>query len=208
MTWWPTSWRPGCGRAVTLWLVTSVPGSALPSSTAAAAPNMRSPACRRAASCATSIRIGSEPCPSASRARVLAAHRCRPGQHGDRRRPAARGDRQRRDCAGARRGDPRVGFDVVFPILHGPYGEDGTIQGLLELAGLPLCRRRGAGQRGRGWTREFAKKLMAADGLPIGDYLVPRPGAQLAGRRRAWLVLAFRCSSSRARGGSSIGVSP
>jgi NAD(P)-dependent dehydrogenase (short-subunit alcohol dehydrogenase family) len=38
--------------------------------------------------------------------------------------------------------------DVVFPVLHGPYGEDGTLQGLLELAGRALRRQRGAGQRG------------------------------------------------------------
>jgi D-alanine-D-alanine ligase len=51
--------------------------------------------------------------------------------------------------------------DVVFPILHGPYGEDGTIQGLLELAGLPYV---GAGvlASAAGMDKEFAKKLMAA----------------------------------------------
>mgnify|MGYP003489862628 CR=1 FL=1 len=64
--------------------------------------------------------------------------------------------------------------DVVFPILHGPYGEDGTIQGLLELAGLPYV---GAGvlASAAGMDKEFAKKLMAAEGLPIGDYVVLRP---------------------------------
>ena len=65
--------------------------------------------------------------------------------------------------------------DVVFPVLHGPYGEDGTIQGLLELAGIPYV---GAGvlASAAGMDKEFAKKLLAAEGLPIGDYVVLRPG--------------------------------
>jgi D-alanine-D-alanine ligase len=95
--------------------------------------------------------------------------------------------------------------DVVFPVLHGPYGEDGTIQGLLELAGLPYV---GAGvlASAAGMDKEFAKKLMAADGLPIGDYLVLRPG-------RNWPAaedlarLGFPMFVKPARGGSSIGVS-
>ena len=95
--------------------------------------------------------------------------------------------------------------DVVFPILHGPYGEDGTIQGLLELADIPYV---GAGvlASAAGMDKEFAKKLMAADGLPIGDYVVLRPG-------RAGLTeedierLGFPMFVKPARGGSSIGVS-
>ena len=53
--------------------------------------------------------------------------------------------------------------DVVFPVLHGPYGEDGTIQGLLELAGVPYV---GAGvlASAAGMDKEFTKKLLAADG--------------------------------------------
>ena len=64
--------------------------------------------------------------------------------------------------------------DVVFPVLHGPYGEDGTIQGLLELAGVPYV---GAGvlASAAGMDKEFTKKLLAAEGLPIGDQVVLRP---------------------------------
>ncbi|HZQ32810.1 MAG TPA: D-alanine--D-alanine ligase A, partial [Mycobacterium sp.] len=53
--------------------------------------------------------------------------------------------------------------DVVFPVLHGPYGEDGTIQGLLELAGVPYV---GAGvlASAAGMDKEFTKKLLAAEG--------------------------------------------
>ena len=95
--------------------------------------------------------------------------------------------------------------DVVFPILHGPYGEDGTIQGLLELADIPYV---GAGvlASAAGMDKEFAKKLMAADGLPIGDYVVLRPGrAELTAEEIA--RLGFPMFVKPARGGSSIGVS-
>jgi len=95
--------------------------------------------------------------------------------------------------------------DVVFPILHGPYGEDGTIQGLLELAGLPYV---GAGvfASAAGMDKEFSKKLMAADGLPIGDYVVLRP-RQEAPAPEDIERLGFPLYVKPARGGSSIGVS-
>ena len=64
---------------------------------------------------------------------------------------------------------------MVFPVLHGPFGEDGTIQGLLEMAGVPYV---GAGvlASAAGMDKEFTKKLLAADGLPVGDLVVLRPG--------------------------------
>jgi D-alanine-D-alanine ligase len=57
-------------------------------------------------------------------------------------------------------------LDVVFPVLHGPYGEDGTVQGLLELAGLPYV---GAGVVGSavGMDKAIFKHVMAANGLPV-----------------------------------------
>jgi D-alanine-D-alanine ligase len=95
--------------------------------------------------------------------------------------------------------------DVVFPVLHGPYGEDGTIQGLLELAGVPYV---GAGvlASAAGMDKEFTKKLLAAEGLPIGDYAVLRSSeATLDAKQLDRLGLpAF---VKPARGGSSIGVS-
>lgn len=95
--------------------------------------------------------------------------------------------------------------DVVFPVLHGPYGEDGTVQGLLELAGVPYV---GAGvlASAAGMDKEFTKKLMAAEGLPIGPYAVLRPGRDTLSideRQRLGLPLFVK----PARGGSSIGVS-
>jgi D-alanine-D-alanine ligase len=95
--------------------------------------------------------------------------------------------------------------DVVFPVLHGPYGEDGTIQGLLELAGVPYV---GAGvlASASGMDKEFTKKLLAAEGLPIGDQVVLRPRRvtlDLQERERLGLPVFVK----PARGGSSIGVS-
>ena len=64
-------------------------------------------------------------------------------------------------------------LDVVFPLLHGPFGEDGTVQGLLELAGLPYV---GAGVVGSAAAMDKAmmKRAFRAEGLPVMDYLVVR----------------------------------
>jgi D-alanine-D-alanine ligase len=95
--------------------------------------------------------------------------------------------------------------DVVFPVLHGPYGEDGTIQGLLELADVPYV---GAGvfASAAGMDKEFAKKVFGAAGLPIGDYVVLRP-RQDSPSAEDLARLGFPLFVKPARGGSSIGVS-
>ena len=64
--------------------------------------------------------------------------------------------------------------DVVFPVLHGPYGEDGTLQGLLELSGVPYV---GAGVLASavGMDKEYMKRIFTSYGLPVGPYLVIRP---------------------------------
>lgn len=95
--------------------------------------------------------------------------------------------------------------DVVFPVLHGPYGEDGTIQGLLELAGVPYV---GAGvlASAAGMDKEFTKKLLLAEGLPVGAHTVLRPSQPTLNpqeRQRLGLPVFVK----PARGGSSIGVS-
>jgi D-alanine-D-alanine ligase len=102
-------------------------------------------------------------------------------------------------------GEILTSVDVVFPVLHGPYGEDGTIQGLLELAGVPYV---GAGvlSSAAGMDKEFTKKLLAAEGLPVGDHVVLRPQVatlELEERERLGLPVFVK----PARGGSSIGVS-
>ena len=64
-----------------------------------------------------------------------------------------------------------LALDVVFPVLHGPYGEDGTVQGLLELANIPYV---GAGvlSSAVGMDKAMAKSVFAARGLPQANYLV------------------------------------
>jgi len=106
---------------------------------------------------------------------------------------------------GASPGEVLAAVDVVFPILHGPYGEDGTIQGMLELAGVPYV---GAGvlASAAGMDKEFTKKLLAAEGLPIGDHIVLRPN-QAAANPEDIERLGLPLFVKPARGGSSIGVS-
>src|SRR6202140_5989428 len=74
------------------------------------------------------------------------------------------------------RANPEI--DVAFPVLHGTFGEDGTIQGLLELAERPYV---GAGVLASSVSmdREVQKRLCVASGLPVVDYLVVR-GPQLS----------------------------
>ncbi|MBT2487519.1 D-alanine--D-alanine ligase [Streptomyces sp. ISL-96] len=64
--------------------------------------------------------------------------------------------------------------DVVFPVLHGPYGEDGTLQGLLELSGVPYV---GSGVLASavGQDKEYMKRVFISFGLPVGPYEVIRP---------------------------------
>jgi len=64
-----------------------------------------------------------------------------------------------------------LALDVVFPVLHGPYGEDGTVQGLLELANIPYV---GAGVLASavGMDKAVAKLVFAARGLPQAEYLI------------------------------------
>jgi D-alanine-D-alanine ligase len=103
-----------------------------------------------------------------------------------------------------RAGEVLSGVDVVFPVLHGPFGEDGTIQGLLEMAGVPYV---GAGVLGSavGMDKEFGKKLLAAAGLPVDDLVVLRPGtATLTAEQRVRLGLPVFVKPARA--GSSVGI--
>jgi len=68
-------------------------------------------------------------------------------------------------------GSPRgQKLDVIFPVIHGTFGEDGTMQGLLELAGLPFV---GAGVLGSaiGMDKDVAKKLMQVAGIPVVPWI-------------------------------------
>ncbi|MEH1128671.1 D-alanine--D-alanine ligase family protein [Micromonospora sp. CPCC 206061] len=105
--------------------------------------------------------------------------------------------------------DPTAGprvlaeVDVVFPALHGKYGEDGTIQGLLEMAGIPYV---GANvfASAAAMDKEFTKKLAAAEGIPVGPYAVLRAGVTLAEEDKERLGLPVFVKPSRA--GSSHGI--
>ncbi|HVE98293.1 MAG TPA: D-alanine--D-alanine ligase family protein [Mycobacteriales bacterium] len=98
-----------------------------------------------------------------------------------------------------------AGVDVVFPLLHGPFGEDGTIQGLLDLAGIPYV---GSGVLASAVSmdKEFMKLVLSARGLPVGDYVVLRirdlPQAAALVEPVGWPVFV-----KPARAGSSIGIS-
>jgi D-alanine-D-alanine ligase len=102
--------------------------------------------------------------------------------------------------------------DVVLPLLHGAYGEDGTIQGLLELTGTPYV---GAGvlASAAGMDKAYMKLLMAAQGLPIGRYVVvtDRDWRSVSDGRKRVLdeisELGLPLFVKPARGGSSIGIS-
>ena len=100
-------------------------------------------------------------------------------------------------------------LDVVFPILHGPYGEDGTIQGLLELAGLPYV---GAGVAASavGMDKALFKDIMRAHDLPVVPDLVIK--------RKTWeqhleetlarieAKIGYDCFVKPANLGSSVGI--
>jgi D-alanine-D-alanine ligase len=104
-----------------------------------------------------------------------------------------------------RAGEVLAAVDVVFPVLHGAYGEDGTIQGLLELAGIPYVGP-GVLSSAVAMDKEYTKKLLAAAGLPVGDYVVlPRGATTLPAADRERLGLPVFVKPSRA--GSSIGIS-
>jgi D-alanine-D-alanine ligase len=107
----------------------------------------------------------------------------------------------------ARPGTDGLGVDVVFPLLHGPYGEDGTVQGLLELADLPYV---GSGVLGSavGMDKVMMKRAFTACGLPQGDYLALRDGEDRAAfAARVVAELGLPCFVKPANLGSSVGVS-
>ena len=118
--------------------------------------------------------------------------------------------RSRRDLVPGTRetGFPQV--DVVFPVLHGPYGEDGTVQGLLELADIPYV---GAGVLGSalGMDKIAMKGVFRSHGLPVVEHV--------AFKRKDWeqdpeavmeLIekeLGYPCFVKPANLGSSVGIS-
>ena len=112
---------------------------------------------------------------------------------------------------GAAVGRALTEVDVVFPVLHGAFGEDGTIQGLLEMAGLPYVGS-GVFSSAASMDKEFTKKLLAAAGLPQGDHVVLRDAAGAVCADPAVLTapererLGLPVFVKPARAGSSIGI--
>ena len=102
---------------------------------------------------------------------------------------------------------PGLDADVVLPLLHGPYGEDGTVQGLLELAGLPYV---GAGVVGSavGMDKVMMKRAFAACRLPIATYASFRDGHdRVAFAAQVEAEIGYPCFVKPANLGSSVGVS-
>lgn len=98
--------------------------------------------------------------------------------------------------------------DVVFPVMHGPWGQDGTLQGLLEFAGLRYV---GAGvlSSAVGTDKHFMKQLFAANGLPVVPWVLIRPGAwdrDQAALRAEIDTLGYPVFVKPTRAGSSFGI--
>ncbi len=99
-----------------------------------------------------------------------------------------------------------TGVDVVFPVLHGPMGEDGSVQGLLELAGVPYV---GAGVLGSsvGMDKDVMKRLLAAAELPVLPWITLRQGTFAADADVARCeALGYPLFVKPANLGSSVGV--
>ncbi|MBV8891977.1 MAG: D-alanine--D-alanine ligase [Acidobacteria bacterium] len=109
-----------------------------------------------------------------------------------------------------RASDRAINVDVIFPVLHGTFGEDGTIQGLLELADIPYV---GAGVLGSaaGMDKDIMKSLFRAAGLPIVKHLTFLRGQWQANRRQVEKLvnseLNYPLFVKPANLGSSVGIS-
>jgi len=97
--------------------------------------------------------------------------------------------------------------DVIFPILHGPYGEDGAVQGLLELVNIPYV---GAGIAGSavGMDKDIMKRLLHEAGVPITEHIVLKSSEQYTfDPKKIIAALEVPLFVKPANMGSSIGVS-
>ena len=106
------------------------------------------------------------------------------------------------------RGRSRAGaIDVVFPVLHGPFGEDGTVQGLLKLANIPFV---GAGVLGSavGMDKDVMKRLLRDAGIPVAKFLVfHRSEKRFMSFARVKRNLGLPLFVKPANLGSSVGIS-
>jgi len=98
-----------------------------------------------------------------------------------------------------------IEFDVVFPILHGPHGEDGTIQGLCEVLGVPYV----GSDPGGSWIcmdKALAKQLCVAQGIRVADFEVLNNRKELDAKAGQIGRLGFPLFVKPARLGSSVGI--
>jgi len=96
-----------------------------------------------------------------------------------------------------------IAFDVVFPVLHGPFGEDGTIQGMFDMCGIRYvgC---GVASSAMAMDKDVSKRLFVEAGIPTAEYRVVRPGEDAAA---AAAELGYPVFVKPAAMGSSLGVS-
>ena len=97
-------------------------------------------------------------------------------------------------------------YDVIFPILHGPFGEDGTMQGYLKLADLPFV---GPGVLGSavGMDKDVMKRLFREAGIPIGKYLALKNNEKIPSFAQIEKELGSPVFIKPANMGSSVGIS-
>ncbi|NLW55164.1 MAG: D-alanine--D-alanine ligase [Firmicutes bacterium] len=107
-------------------------------------------------------------------------------------------------------GELKEKVNLVFPLLHGPMGEDGTIQGLLELAGIPYIGG-GIAASALGMDKALMKALFCQQGLPVGDYQVFLRKEWETGPQSVIEAveanLGYPCFVKPANMGSSVGIS-
>src|SRR5438093_8799722 len=95
--------------------------------------------------------------------------------------------------------EPLGDIDVVFPVLHGPFGEDGTVQGFLELAGVAYV---GAGVTASAlcMDKDLFKKVLRDSGIPVAKHVALRVGDAVEN------PFGYPCFVKPARLGSSVGI--
>lgn len=112
------------------------------------------------------------------------------------------------DVAGFSSGGKELNIEIIFPLLHGPYGEDGTIQGLLEMADMPYV---GSGVLASAvaMDKSFAKPIFAAHGIATAPGLVVKESnwkSQAASITKEITEMGYPVFVKPARGGSSRGT--
>ncbi|MBN2414362.1 D-alanine--D-alanine ligase [bacterium] len=103
-----------------------------------------------------------------------------------------------------------VAVDAVLPLLHGTFGEDGTLQGLLAMAGIP-CAGAGVASSALSMDKVLMKQIFFQNNLPGADYIWFTRSAWMENRKRILVGIAdeigFPCFVKPANGGSSVGIS-